>query len=195
MSLCASLARNPFAPKLVRRGLRPIAELAASRPHGNRLRYMAGCKCFKCRRSNSDYERQRQAARLAGDWNGIVDAAPARAHLLKLSRAGVGQWAVTAATDIARSMIHEIKNGDRLRIRARTLRKILTVTTACRADRSLIPAARTWRLIGQLLAEGYTKTRLAQELGYRSRAIQFRRHRVLASTQARVQRLHSKLTN
>jgi hypothetical protein len=113
-----TVIRDPFMPKLIARGLRPIGELAASRPHGDRLRYMAGCHCFKCRRANSDYERMRQAARLAGDWNGIIDAAPARAHLLKLSRAGVGQWSVVAATDIARSMIHEIRNGDRLRIDA-----------------------------------------------------------------------------
>lgn len=180
---------NPAA-----RGLRPISELGAERPHGHRLRYMAGCKCFKCRRSNSDYERIRQAARLAGDWNGIVDAGPARAHLLKLSRAGVGQWSVVAATDIARSMIHEIKNGDRPRIRARTARKILAVTTDQRADHSHVRAAHTWVLIRELLREGYTKSALANLLGYKTRAIQYRRHRVTARNAQRVLALHRKLT-
>jgi hypothetical protein len=188
------MIRDPFAPKLIQRGLRPIAELAAARPHGDRLRYMAGCHCFKCRRANSDYERWRIAARAAGDWNGIVDAAPARAHLLKLSRAGVGQWAVCHATDVARSMLHEIKNGDRPRIRARTLRRILAVTPKHRADHSIVPAARLWRLINQLLAEGYTKSALARKLGYKTRAIQFRRHRVLARSVQRVVALHSRLT-
>lgn len=187
------MIRDPFAPKLIQRGLRPIAELAAARPHGDRLRYMAGCHCFKCRRANSDYERIRQAARLAGDWNGIIDAAPARAHLLKLSRAGVGQWAVVAATDIARSMIHEIKNGDRRRIRARTSRKILAVTTEHRSDHSFVPADRTWTLIRRLLREGYTKGALAHLLGYKTRALQFRKHRVTARTAQRVLALHSRL--
>ncbi len=36
---------NPTA-----RGLRPVAELGADRPHGTRLRYFAGCKCFHRRR-------------------------------------------------------------------------------------------------------------------------------------------------
>jgi len=177
------------------RGLRPIAELGARRPHGHRLRYMAGCKCFKCRRSNSDYERIRQAARLAGDWNGIVDAGPARAHLLKLSRAGVGQWSVCFATDIARSIIHEIKNGDRRRIRARTERKILAVTPAARADRSFVPAVVAWHLIDKLLEEGFSKAGLAKLLGYHSPALQFRRDRITARNERRVIALHRKLTN
>jgi hypothetical protein len=180
---------NPLA-----RGLRPIHELGADRPHGNRLRYMAGCKCFKCRRANSDYERQRQAARLAGDWNGIVDAKRARRHLFRLSRVGVGQWAVCHATDIARSMIHEIKNGDRLRIRARTERKILAVTSASRGDASLVPAAKAWRLLEHLIDEGFTKSRLAKELGYRTRALQLRRDRITARNEQRVVALHARLT-
>lgn len=188
------ISSDPFMPKLMRRGLKPIGELAASRPHGDRLRYMAGCKCFQCRRANSDYERTRQAARLSGDWNGIVDAAPARRHLFRLSRLGVGQWSVVAATDIARSMIHEIKNGDRLRIRARTLRKILAVTPAMRADGSNVAAARAWRLIDELLEEGYTKAALARLLGYRSPALQLRRDRITARNEQRVIALHRRLT-
>jgi hypothetical protein len=180
---------NPAA-----RGLRPISELGSSRPHGHHLRYMAGCKCFKCRRSNSDYERIRQAARLAGDWNGIVDAGPARAHLFKLSRAGVGQWSVVAATDIARSMIREIKNGDRLRIRARTERKILSVGLDQRADRSFVPARKALRLIRQLVDEGFTKSALAAKLGYKTRAIQLKKGLITARNEKRVVALHRKLT-
>jgi len=180
---------NPAA-----RGLRPIGELGAARPHGNRLRYMAGCKCFQCRRSNSDYERQRQAARLAGDWNGIVDAGSARQHLRRLSRLGVGQWSVVAATDIARSMIHEIKNGDRPRIRARTEGKILAVTPGQRADQAKVPAAKAWRLLEQLMVEGYTKRAIAKLLGYRSPALQLKRDRITARNEQRVVALHRRLT-
>lgn len=189
----ALIILDPFMPKLIQRGLRPIAELAASRPHGDRLRYMAGCHCFKCRRANSDYERRRQVARLAGDWNGIVDAAAARAHILKLSRAGVGRHAVADATDIAHSMIYEIRNGQRRRIRARTERKILAITTDHRADHSYVRADRTWRLIRQLLDEGYTKAALARLLGYKTRALQFRKRRIIARSAQRVLALHSRL--
>lgn len=51
-------------------GLAHIVVLAASKPHGVRLRYMAGCRCLKCRMANSNYETMRARARKAGDWNG-----------------------------------------------------------------------------------------------------------------------------
>lgn len=155
---------------------------------------MAGCKCFRCRRANSDYERMRQAARLAGDWNGIVDATRARRHLKYLSSAGVGQCSVEAATDIARSMVHEIKNGDRLRIRARTERKILAVNLAQRADRAKVPAAQAWRLINQLINEGFTKAAIARQLGYQSPALQLNKKRITARNERRVVVLHRRLT-
>lgn len=172
-----------------------IAELAASRPHGDRLRYMAGCHCFKCRRANSDYERMRQAARLAGDWNGIVPAATARIHLVKLARAGVGRRAVGAVTDVSDSVLHEIRHRRRLHIRARTERKILAVTPALgRADHAKVPARKAWRLIGQLIEEGFTKAGLAKQLGYRSPALQLQCHRITVRNEQRVIALHRRLT-
>jgi len=110
------MIRDPFMPKLIARGLRPIGELAASRSH-----------------------------------------------------------------------------GDRLRIRARTARKILAVTTDHRADHSFVPAEPTWVLIRRLLREGYTKRALARLLGYKSPAIQFRKTRVTARSAQRVLALHSRL--
>lgn len=138
---------------LTERGLRPIEELAADKPHGTRLRYIAGCKCTPCRRANSDYERQRRAARAAGDWNGLVPAD-----------------------------------------RARTERKILAVTRDMASDRALVAPGRTFRLIDQLLEEGFTKAELARRLGYRHGALQFRRHRMTARNVARIERLHRSLT-
>ena len=178
---------EPHAVALSARGLRPVAELAADRPHGTRLRYLAGCKCFHCRRANSDYERERQAAREAGDWNGIVDADRARRHLLMLSRRGVGRRMVRAASDVAQTVLQDIRTGRKRRIRARTERRILAVTPACRGDAALVPAADTWRRIEWLLEEGFTKARIARELGAKRPALQLRRDRVTARTAAKVE--------
>lgn len=177
---------------LADRGLRPVTELAADRPHGTRLRYLAGCKCFHCRRANSDYERERQAARQAGDWNGLVDATEARQHIRKLSRQGIGRRAVAAASDVGETIIFEIRSGRRKRIRARTARKILAVTRQAVSDRALVPAARAWQLIEQLLDEGFTKTHLARQLGY-ARALQLNRQRITAANDLAVQKLHRRL--
>lgn len=176
------------------KGLR-LLELSEARPHGDRLRYLGGCRCAACRRANTDYENARRAARLAGDWNGIVDAAPARAHLLKLARLGVGRRAVAAATDIAHTVLSDVRSGRKRRIRARTERKILAVTKACASDAALVPARRTWRLLEQLLEEGYTKQRIARELGSKAKvpALQVSRDFVLARTAHRVEVVHRRL--
>lgn len=171
------------------RGLRPVAELGGSRPHGTRLRYLAGCKCFHCRRANSDYERERQKAREAGDWNGVVDAAPARAHLRRLSRLGVGKRIVHAVSDVSVTVLQDIRSGRKTRIRARTERRILAVTKAARGDAALIPAGPTWERIGWLLEEGFTKARIALELGRKTPALQISKQTVTVRTAARVEAL------
>jgi hypothetical protein len=179
---------------LASRGLRPVTELGAERPHGTRLRYLAGCKCFECRRSNSDYERERAKARAAGDWNGFVSADRARAHLMSLSRRGVGKRAVQSASDVALSVLTEIRTGRKQRIRARTERKILAVTPALASDRALVKPGRTAKLIERLVDEGYTKAELARRLGYSTPALQFRPDRMTARNVARVEALYARLT-
>jgi hypothetical protein len=129
---------------LTSRGLKPVTELAAGREHGDRIKYMAGCRCMLCRAANSRYETGRAAARKNGDWNGIVSAKPARRHILKLARKGVGRRAIAAACDVADSIIHEIKTGRRPRIRKRTETRILAVSEDARGDKSLVPAKHTW---------------------------------------------------
>lgn len=173
-------------------GLRPAAELAAGKPCGTRLKYIAGCRCLRCRMSNANYETSRARARAAGDWNGVVDAAPARAHIKKLARAGVGYRMIAQVTDVARTVVFGIKMGTRVRARARTIRKILAVTAQQRGDATCVSAKHTWMLIGQLLEEGYTKTSLAQQLGY-TRALQLNKDRVTAKNAAKVQRLYTRL--
>lgn len=175
------------------RGLKSAAVLAANKPHGSRIRYMAGCRCIDCRRANTDYEKQRVIARKNGEWNGIVPAARARRHLSRLSRLGVGRRAVQAATDIAESILVMIRNGDRKNIRAQTERLILAVTPAAAGDRALIDAAPTWGLINELLAAGFTKTRLAAELGRKTHALQLNKHKVTVRNAADVERMHTRL--
>lgn len=182
-----------MSASLAARGLRPVAELALTREHGDRLRYMAGCRCFQCRRANSSYEAARKVARAAGDWNGIVDAAAARAHMARLSKANVGRRAVGDVAGIADSVLTEINAGRKTRIRARTERAILAVTVAAAADHALIDAKPTWRLLDELLADGYTKVQVALTLGNKTPALQIKRGQVTVRTAHEVQKLHARL--
>jgi len=185
---------NPSCSQELRaRGLRPAAELAAQRAHGDRLRYLAGCRCADCRRANTQYESVRAAARKAGDWNGIVPALRAQAHIAALSKAGVGRRQVADAAGVSESVIGMIIGGTRKNIRARAERAILAVTPQAAADRALIDAAPTWKLIDALLSWGYTKAHLARELGYERAALQLNRNQCTARNAHEVQKLHARL--
>jgi hypothetical protein len=178
---------------LSKRGLRSPAELAETRPHGDRLKYLAGCRCLQCRAANSNYETSRAAARKAGDWNGLVSAKRARRHILKLSRAGVGRRSLAEASDVGETCIVEIRSGKKKRIRKRTESRILAVTAAAFAGGALVPAKRTWLLINRLLENGFTRAEIARRLGYRRPALQFGKDLVTAQTAATVERFYRRV--
>lgn len=162
--------------------------------HGRRARYVAGCRCDVCRAANRNYARRRLQAQREGDWNGLVDAGPARAHLLSLSRAGVGRRAVAAASDVALSVIAAVRSGEKTQIRARTARRILAVTAAMVSDHAIVGPGRTHQRIKHLVEEeGFTKAELARRLGYARPALQFNRRRMTARNVARVERLYQRL--
>lgn len=184
---------SPAPSFLAQRGLKPAAELAANRPHGERLRYIGGCRCDLCRKANTNYERERQKARAAGDWNGIVDASKAREHLLKLSEQGVGRRAVSAASDVAETVLMDIRSGAKSRIRARTERQILAVTPEMASDHALVDAGPTRKLIRDLLKAGFTKSRLSAEMGTNGRALQLAKDQVTVRNAARMASVHARL--
>jgi hypothetical protein len=173
------------------RGL-PTPERLQAREHGTRLRYMSGCRCTPCRAANSRYECERAAARRRGEWNGLVDAGPIRAHLRQLSRQGVGYKSVAAACDASITVLNEVRMGRKRRVRAATARKVLAVDAGAVADHAVIDARPTWRLVNELLREGFTKQELARRLGSRAKtaALQIHPHRITAETAARVRRLY-----
>ena len=169
--------------------LRDVVELAAQKSHGTRLKYMASCRCLPCRAANSRYECERAKARRNGDWNGLVPADPARKHILRLSKQGVGRRAVAAASDVPASIIAQIRCGRRTQIRKRTLNRILEVTNLAVSDAALVAAGKTWRQINTLIEEGFSKAELARRLGFASPALQLGKNRILARSAARVDRL------
>lgn len=180
--------------QMERRGLKPATILAANRPHGDRLRYIAGCHCDECRAANTDYERQRRGERKAGNWNGLVAAQHASNHIKHLSTQGVGRRAVAEASGVSHTLLADIRSGRRMQIRALTERRILGVTTEMALDRALVPAAPTRKLINALIAAGFTKKLLGQRMGYKN-TLQLDRKEVTVRNAARVRRLHQDLIN
>jgi hypothetical protein len=170
--------------------LRPATELAVDKPHGVRLRYMAGCRCLLCRAANSRYESERAQARKNGEWNGLVPAEQARQHLLTLSSAGIGRRAVAAASDVGETVLQQVRSGKKKRIRKQTETKILAIDHAAISDHAVVPASKTWRRITQLMDEGYTKGQIAMRLGAKTPALQIGKDKVLAITATKVERFY-----
>lgn len=195
MSMKGNVEVTQTTNRLQARGLKPAAQLAADREHGDRLRYMGGCRCFQCRRANSAYEAARKVARANGEGNGIVPAAAARAHLKALSEAGIGRRMVSAASDVSETCLQEVIAGRKVNIRAATERAILAVTKDAAGDGALVPGKATWKMLDQLLADGYTKSYLAQRLGSKAKtpALQLKRDFVTVRSAHLVERLYDKL--
>lgn len=172
-----------------------LAKLAERNPHGTRVRYMTGCKCLLCRAANSRYESERLVARKNGDWNGLVPADRARAHLKHLSRRGIGRRLVSDCSGVPQSIIAAIKNGRKTSIRARTERRLLAVSEDARAARTLVSAAPVWTQINRLLREGFTRTEIARRLGSTAKvpALQLRTDVITAENAMKVERLHAQV--
>lgn len=173
--------------------LRSAAELAVDKPHGTRMKYLGGCGCMLCRAANSRYSVWREAERREGRCAGLVSAKSARRHILKLAERGIGYKSVAKDARVARVIVFEIRNGTRERIRESTERKILLVGDSAAQAATVIAAGPTWKKIAVLLEEGFTKSSLAERLGYKSRAIQFDRDVITARNARKVDRLYRTL--
>jgi hypothetical protein len=172
-----------------------LDKLAERHPHGTRVRYVTGCKCMLCRAANSRYESARKIARENGDWNGLIPADRARAHLRNLARNGIGRRLVADISGVGNTILQEVKMGRKRTIRARTERAILAVTIEARASRTLVKAAPVWAQINRLLREGFTQAELARRLGSKAKhpALQLRGHVITAQNAMRVERLHAQV--
>ncbi|HET7488279.1 MAG TPA: hypothetical protein VFJ85_10140 [Acidimicrobiales bacterium] len=200
--------RRPAAPRTGSgqgrgtRGLRAVAA-PSDRAHGTHAKYVVErCGCEPCRAANRDYERRRRQAQSRPDetWLPYVGAEPARRHLARLSAAGIGLKTVARLSGLSHGGLSKIVYGSKgrgpsKRIRPATLAAILAVEPAAAAGGQRVSAERTWALLDELIAAGYTRTFLAAALGSTSArpSLQLGRRRVRASTAKAVEQLHRRL--
>ena len=170
-----------------------LVESCATKPHGQRARYVAGCHCLLCRAAHARYNAASDRRTRRGITNRVIPADRAREHLRKLSAMGIGRRAVRAATDLSETILYEVSRGMRLQIRQETERRILAVNESARSDHSLVDAAPTWRLLNELGERGYSKAQLAHWLGKKTPALQLSKRKILASHAVQVQRLYAKV--
>lgn len=155
-----------FAKRSAPSGMKDAGVLAGRKPHGTRIRYVAGCRCLPCRAANSNYEHQRADRRKAGAGNQLVPAGRARAHLSTLSHNHIGRRSVARLSGVSAGVLWSIRAGRRRRIRKQTERRILQVTVRLAQANTLVKAGPTWKRIDRLLHEGFSKGELARRLGF-----------------------------
>jgi hypothetical protein len=163
--------------------------------HGERAKYVVGCRCELCTEANRKYSLHRNRRNVYHiERNGYVPASGARAYINYLSKMGVGKRAVADAAKVPLSTIGYIKAGTKTTIRAQTELRIMSVTPEAVSDGSLVPATKTWRLIREMVkAGGLTQKEIALRLGYKAPAIQIKKDKVQASTELKVIKLHKEV--
>lgn len=178
---------------LEHKGLKSAAELSADKPHGNRLKYLGGCRCIPCKAANSRYQSERLLAQKNGETNRIISAIEVRGHLLRLSAKGVGSRTVSDISGVGRTTITLISRGQRKQCRESVAKAILAVSSDVTNDATVINAAATHRRIRSLLNEGFTKTELAKRLGYKTGHLQFQKKVITARNAMKVERFYNQI--
>lgn len=166
--------------------------------HGIRTTYVAGCRCDPCRQANTDYgrtwdrRRRRQSYGIETIEPRFADTTEAREHLLWLSANGVGRRTIANATGLSSTTIGEIFRG-RQHATQRTVDLILAVGLHRAPAASRINAAPSWRLVDDLLYLGFTKVRIAREMGRNAPALRLGRDKILKTSAESIRRAWEQL--
>jgi hypothetical protein len=164
--------------------------------HGTRSNYTTGCRCQPCTEANRTYARNldRHKSRvrygIEQPIERFCDPTEAQNHLEWLRTNGIGLRTVTNTTGLSRKTLFEIRRRTVTRILITTHNKILSVGLHRAPNASLIPADQTWRLVNELLDEGWTGGRINRAIGNNSYALQLGKIRVQRSTAKKIEELH-----
>jgi hypothetical protein len=160
-------------------------------PHGTHARYNCGCKCLPCRAAHSRFNTLLALRKAQGRENPVVPGLRVITHIKALRRAGMGLREICKQAGVKRDSIRLVLMGQR-NLRKQAALRILALRYQP-ALGSLIDAAPTWRLIRQLLAEGYPKARIAYEMGMKTPALQIKTDMVTVRTALRVRIVYYRL--
>lgn len=164
--------------------------------HGTRTRYVRSkCRCEPCTVANRVYarENERHHARvrygIEQPVDKFVDAKETREHLAWLRSFGVGLRTVRQLTGIGRTALQQIVSGETKKVHKDTETKVLGLWRDTRHPLVIVDAAPTLKRIAWLQEQGWSRARIARELGYRSPVLQINRQRIRYATEQRVERL------
>jgi hypothetical protein len=128
------------------------------------------CRRPECVQRYLDWDRDRRTRQADGTWDNLVDATPARQHILRLQEAGVLPSRIAKAAGIPLQSIRDLTGdgwrGFRYRTSPATLEKILAVTEADATPLCVNPTG-THRRLQALVAAGWPLIYIDRRLGYK----------------------------
>ena len=143
-------------------------QLGMRKPHGHKMRYMAGCRCAPCKRANSRYEKKMARDRKLYGPNNLVPVDRVRAFLLEMQKQGIGYKTIAKTVGIGKTglgiLIWPGKETKQF-IRRRTEAKVLAYEPSLDnlPKSNCVPAEETVGKIRQLERWGYPRTLITQE--------------------------------
>ncbi|SDL28818.1 helix-turn-helix domain-containing protein [Streptomyces indicus] len=165
-------------------------------PHHNSLDCVKNYKCKRpeCRERGRAYDRRRYRLVGYGIWQPLIDAEPARKHVLQLQQLGHSLPAIQRAAHVSAATLARILydgvNKRAERIRPEVSERILAIplTPAPTKAHTVIDGLATRRRLQALVSMGWPLTALGPQLGFHPRRLTdlIRADRVLASTARRI---------
>lgn len=155
--------------------LKAAIDLGRRRPHGHKMRYMAGCRCLLCRRGNARYDAKMKRDRERYGPNDLVTTEKVLEHLAYLKSFGIGYKTVAKHARVSKTSLAGIIWYGRRHIRRRSMNRILAIVPSLNTlPRSVvIPATETQERLRQLTKWGYPYALIVRDgLGSVARGLQ-----------------------
>lgn len=163
-----------------------VPEISSANQHGCMIAYRHGCRCFKCRVAYSDYIHEVRKRIKAGTADFVVSGSIVRQHLRELSLNGMGLRAVAECTGISREHLQDIKHGRRLR-QSTEVRIMRIHADQLKSAGAWMDAASAHSDVQNMLAAGWTKARIAHEMGIKSPSLKWwGKKKIRVSTRVRL---------
>lgn len=176
--------------------------------HGTRLAYIRDkCRCTECTAAASKDEDRRNRLIAYGRYDvGRVDAAPVREYTLSLMAYGIGMKRIAHIAGVSNSTLGKILYGSeaqgikpRARVAKHVAEKVMKVKPELQhlGKTALVEASGTRRRIQALVVIGWSKARLARQLGMAPSNFNktLNSETVHAETARKVQALYDQLWN
>jgi hypothetical protein len=176
-----------------------------SRPHGYARYRLDGCRCYTCGFARSEYDQRRDRLIAYGRWQPFTPISQTQAHIAELAALGYGHRRIAQLAALNRKIVRDIAHGFRhdpgrgnpplTKIRTETATAILAVPldAASVAAGQVVCAGATWERIHALIALGYTRAWIAQQIGGQRPALQLDRRRVTAANERAVAELYERI--